>query len=314
MSLPKVWTAAHKNFPAISLTYRAEFVDNHFAALGTSLEGHLDLDKLAEDIEKEHASMAFFGGVQVREAPSANHVAVVDEDGFVDRRSGLEDWPQLWQPDKETLADYAVPGTENFSVRYTHAPEHSTSNNGQKPILLPKSHKNKVRVQDPSFPDSYNAAAPTITAPAVQPVQFPVRAPRPLTIRKKNKSNHNDQGSQAHRVNKRGARDSFVTKSTINYSKLDGKSSDSCLPRRQLTSSQIIASISLPPRRSASPRLSWTKTSTVPPVLSLTVVPSHLHPQLILPTPQPAQNSPTLPASETTTATHPPSSPSSAVA
>jgi len=132
-------------------TQNAEIIDNHFASLGTSLEGNLDLGILADNIEKEKATEDFFGGIEVREAPTPDHVPVVDEDGFVDRREGLEDWPQLWQPDKETLADYVVPGCENSSTQHNNTPI-LVKINGEKQILQPKSQKNKVRLQDPSFP------------------------------------------------------------------------------------------------------------------------------------------------------------------
>ncbi|EXJ75016.1 uncharacterized protein A1O5_01712 [Cladophialophora psammophila CBS 110553] len=172
-----------------------DIVDNHFASLGTSLEGYLNID-INEELEREKATESFFGGVEAREGPSPNHVPVVDEDGFDDRREGLEDWPQLWQLDKETLTDYEIPGSENFSIQFTETPAHY--NDSDKPILKPRSQKTKeqARLQDPSFPDSYHTTGRTINALAVQPVQ----APRPLTIRKKAK--------------KRNARDSFVTKST----------------------------------------------------------------------------------------------------
>ncbi|KAJ9613011.1 hypothetical protein H2200_002952 [Cladophialophora chaetospira] len=191
-----------------------EIIDNHFASVGTSFEGNLDLATLAEDIEKEKATADFFGGIEAKEGPSPDHVPVVDEDGFVDRREGLEDWPQLWQSDKETLADYVVPGSEDCSIAHNHIGVHYNSN-GEKAILQPKSQKNKIRPHDPSFPDSYQTVTGMITAPAVQ---SPVRAPRPLTIRKKNKSRGqapNHRISKIYRVNKRSARDSFVTKSTV---------------------------------------------------------------------------------------------------
>ena len=110
----------------------------------------MNLESLAEDLEKEKATEDFFGGVQARESPSKHHVPVVDEDGFVDRREGLEDWPELWQADKETLADYEIPGSEDFSVQHSKNPVQYNTND-QKPILQPKSQKNKVRLQDPCF-------------------------------------------------------------------------------------------------------------------------------------------------------------------
>ncbi|KIW33900.1 uncharacterized protein PV07_00715 [Cladophialophora immunda] len=182
-----------------------DVIDSHFAALGTGLEGHLHID-MNEELEKERATESFFGGVEAREGPSPDHIPVVDEDGFADRREGLEDWPQLWAPDKETLADYEIPGSENFSAQLGKTPNHD-DNDSDKPILQPKSQKNKVKaaLQDPSLPDSFYAADGTITDPAVQPVQ----RPRPLTIRK--------------RVKKRNARDSFVTRSTGNEPKPDDR-------------------------------------------------------------------------------------------
>jgi hypothetical protein len=194
MSPPKVRT--HRTLISSFTDPKSEVIDNHFAALGTSLEGHLDLDVLAEDLEKEKATEAFLHG-EVREAPTDNHVPVVDEDGFVDRREGQEDWPMLWQPDKETLADYVIPGSETVSA-----------NSSEKQILQPRTRKRARLVLEPIS---------TITAPTGRrPVRSPVHAPGPLTIRKKNKRN---------------ARDSFVTKSTINTSKPDGKPHMlSCLP------------------------------------------------------------------------------------
>ena len=158
-------------------------------------------------------SEAFFGGYQVKEAPTTNHVPIVDGEGFVDRREGLEDWPQLWQPDKNTFADCVSKDSENVSGHDFNVDKH---------ILQPKSRKNKARLQDPVFPGLYNyaSASPSITAPAVQPVRLPVRAPGPLIIRKKNRTR---QAGQANRVNKRSARDSFVTRSTTHSPKPDGK-------------------------------------------------------------------------------------------
>ncbi|KAH0842923.1 hypothetical protein AYO21_03359 [Fonsecaea monophora] len=186
-----------------------DVIDNHFAAIGTGLEGRLYID-VEEELEKEKATESFFGGVEAREGPSPDHIPVVDEDGFADRKEGLEDWPQLWAPDKAqrtTLAaNSKVPEPEDLSVqllgKQTSSNEDNQSSN-DKPILQPKSRKNKVKglLRDPSFPDSYYTADGIITLPTNQPVQ-PVQAPRPLTIRKK--------------VKKRNARDSFVTRSTGN--------------------------------------------------------------------------------------------------
>jgi hypothetical protein len=97
--------------------------------------------------------------------------------------------------------------------------EHDIS--GAKHILQPKSQKNKVRLQDPPFSGRYQTVTTNITALAVQSVQSPVRAPRPLTIRKKNKSPRHNHISKKYRANKRSARDSFVTKSTLNHPKSD---------------------------------------------------------------------------------------------
>ena len=178
---------------------------------------------MAEDIEKEDATADFFGGIKVREAPSPEHLPIVDEDGFVDRREGLEDWPQLWRTDKTTLADYTVPVPENFSARPADISMISNNINGEKPILQPKSQKNRVRILDPSFPESYQTPITTVTAPAIEPL---VRAPRPLRMCKTYKSptqRHLNRLSKAYRVNKRSARDSFVTKSTVDIPKPDGE-------------------------------------------------------------------------------------------
>ncbi|OCT44757.1 hypothetical protein CLCR_05575 [Cladophialophora carrionii] len=218
-------------------------IDNHFAALGTSLQGVLDLANLADDLEREKATEAFFGGVEVKEAPSPDHVPVVDEEGFVNRREGLEDWPQLWRHDKETLTKSTVQGSENLAVQHSDTPtEHKV--NGAKHILQPKSQKNKVRLQDPSFPDSYPTVSSIITVPAVQSVQSPVRAPGPLTIRKKNESPHNSHTgriSKKTRANKRHARDSFVTKSTINQPKSDDDYNINLLPTKKIRVTETLA-------------------------------------------------------------------------
>src|ERR1700761_4978226 len=149
MSPPKVRT--HRTLISSFTDPKSEVIDNHFAALGTSLEGHLDLDVLAEDLEKEKATEAFLH-VEVREAPTDNHVPVVDEDGFVDRREGQEDWPMLWQPDKETLADYVIPGSETVSAQ------------NEKHILQPKTRRRACLVLEPV----------TISAPAVRRARSPV--------------------------------------------------------------------------------------------------------------------------------------------
>ncbi|OAP57419.1 hypothetical protein AYL99_08157 [Fonsecaea erecta] len=179
-----------------------DIIDNHFAALGAGLEGYRHID-LQDALEKEKASELFFGGSVAREGPTPDHVPVVDEDGFASRREGLEDWPQLWRPDKETLADYEVKVPENLSKQPSKTGDQD--NNGEKPILQPKSRKNKVKVElrDPSVPDSYYNADGTITDPYVPPIL----APRPLAIRKK--------------VKKRNASDSFVTNTTGNQPQTD---------------------------------------------------------------------------------------------
>ncbi|EXJ55527.1 hypothetical protein A1O7_08455 [Cladophialophora yegresii CBS 114405] len=229
-----------------------DMIDNHFAALGTSLEGALDLATLADDLEGEKATEDFFGGIEVKEAPSPDHVPVVDEEGFVDRREGLEDWPQLWRNDKETLVKSTASASEELAVQHSNTtiPDHF---NGTKHILQPKSQKNKVRLQDPSFPDSYQTVTPIITGPAVQTIQSPVRAPRPLTIRTKNKShhhNHTGRISKKNRANKRSARDSFVTKSTINQPKSDDNYNINLLPTKKVrvTETQPDQDLSSPSR------------------------------------------------------------------
>ncbi|OQU94437.1 hypothetical protein CLAIMM_00794 isoform 1 [Cladophialophora immunda] len=243
-----------------------DVIDSHFAALGTGLEGHLHID-MNEELEKERATESFFGGVEAREGPSPDHIPVVDEDGFADRREGLEDWPQLWAPDKETLADYEIPGSENFSAQLGKTPNHD-DNDSDKPILQPKSQKNKVKaaLQDPSLPDSFYAADGTITDPAVQPVQ----RPRPLTIRKRGESMEllSDLKILRHSpVKKRNARDSFVTRSTGNEPKPDGECprrlsflESMCLP--SLTRVQTATFIFSPRRRSAWQRSWLIKTPT----------------------------------------------------
>ncbi|KIY01320.1 uncharacterized protein Z520_02872 [Fonsecaea multimorphosa CBS 102226] len=183
-----------------------DMIDNHFAALGTGLEGHLHID-IEEELEKEKASESFFGGIQAREGPTAYHAPVVDEDGFADRREGLEDWPQLWAQDKETLDDYVIPGSESLSMQLSKTADHEDNgDNGVKPILQPKSQKKKAKAHFREYPDSYYNADGTVNDPEFQPVQ-PVQPPRPLTIRKK--------------VKKRNARDSFVTRSTPDEPKTD---------------------------------------------------------------------------------------------
>ena len=195
----------------------AVIIDNHFASLGTSLEGHLNLDTLAEDLENEKATESFFGGTPVQASPTKHHVPVIGEEGFVDRREGLEDWPELCHIKEENINGYGFAASENHLLQ--HGKTAVQLNIGEvRPILQPKSQKNKVRSRDRYSPRCYTDPLATVAAPVVQPVQSPVRPPRPLSICKKDKSlsraNHR-YGPPTHRVAKRGARDSSLTKFTV---------------------------------------------------------------------------------------------------
>jgi hypothetical protein len=175
------------------------------------------MEMLAENAELEQATEDFFVGVQAKEAPSPDHVPNVSEDdGFVNRREGLEEWPELWRQEEE--------------VKITASVSDSEKNNGTasipKHILQPKTRKSKGYLpQDPCIPGTYvNAIIPEIATPAAQVVHSPVRVPRPLFARKTKIRN----GTTMHRFvakPKRGARDSFVSKSTFKHVKPDGKSS-----------------------------------------------------------------------------------------
>lgn len=202
---------------------KTEVLDNHFAALGTGIEGYLDHDAMAEEIEQAKASEAFFN-TEVELPPTRDHIPMADgEGGWVNRREGLEEWPQLWQPLKETsLKVSEEDATQDAKGK---APEYVMMD-GEKIILEPKSRKNKVLRPDPVMPAEWNYPGPStmVTAPAVQPVQSPVRAPQPLTIRKRSNREPGSHFEESHRVKKRAARDSFTTRSTAISPKPDGKS------------------------------------------------------------------------------------------
>lgn len=85
-----------------------DIIDNHFATLGTGLEGILLINE-AEELEKEKVSEAFYGGIEVEESPSPYHAPVIDElSGFTDIREGLEDFPEQWEIQEAIPTPYGL--------------------------------------------------------------------------------------------------------------------------------------------------------------------------------------------------------------
>jgi hypothetical protein len=190
-----------------------ELIDNHYAALDAGFDGLIVPQLLADRVEEEKISEDFFGGIQVEESPSPDHVPCIDEGGFVDRREGLEEWPQLWQKGEEaSLKNHNIKNKDHESASTDKAivdnEDKDASDNGSiKRILKPKSQKHKLSQQ--SHDDLYTDVAPNFPF-----VRSPIRVPGPLKITKKRAPQN--LNVETERASKRSARGSFLRKSTVN--------------------------------------------------------------------------------------------------
>jgi hypothetical protein len=201
-----------------------ELTDHHYAAHDAGYGGLIDPQLFAHRVEDEKMSEDFFGGIQVEESPNQDHVPCINEGGFVDGRTGLEEWPQLWQIDKEvSLKDHDISNNDMGSVCITKEAvdneDNADGDNGSiKRILKPKSKKHKLSQQFHN--DMYTDTAPTFLL-----ARSPIRVPGLLKITK-NRTPHSPN-VETQRVSKRSARESFLRKSTVNPYDREGEFSES---------------------------------------------------------------------------------------
>ena len=137
-------------------------MDNHFAAIGTGLAGHLHLDE-AEEVEKHRATESFYLGVKPEEAPGQFYAPLINEtSGYGDYREGMEEFPELWWPDDPRWTPQPL------------VPEVVKPVNAPKAILKPKSRK--ALKHDIATPDydiaTVNALSPTLLPPPDEQVAY----------------------------------------------------------------------------------------------------------------------------------------------
>lgn len=204
-----------------------DIVDNHLAALGTGLEGHLQLDE-AEEVEKQRATEDFYVGVKPEEAPGQFYAPLINEtSGYGNYREGMEDFPEMWQPDTECMAQPLVPSSEETPAEVVKSAK------APKAMLKPKSRKAPKHDIYMADYESNNAHSPIALPPPTEQVTYTDSLSKsmfslyiPLTAR-------DLKSADASQANKRTAPDSFSAQTTIHHTIKDeeGKNSIPPLPR-----------------------------------------------------------------------------------
>jgi hypothetical protein len=142
-----------------------DIVDNHLAALGTGLEGHLSVDE-AEELEKQKATEEFYVGVKPEEAPGQFHAPLIDEtSGYGNYREGMDEFPDMWQPDTKRMRSPLTPSSRELQAKLV------TAAKAPKTILKPKSRKAPKHDVHMADYDSTDSLPRTVfTPPAEQAV------------------------------------------------------------------------------------------------------------------------------------------------
>ena len=146
-------------------------MNSHVAALSTTLEGQLDVNKV-EEVEKQGATEYFYGTTADETVNSVNAFNTHGDSGYAEYRDDMDDFPDVWKSDNDQLADYEIKGSENSKIQWTKAPD------SPKTILKPKTRKIPAFKQDATMVDAPlgpDCEESIITAP-------PVRAPSPGTV------------------------------------------------------------------------------------------------------------------------------------
>lgn len=143
-----------------------DVVDNHLAALGTGLEGHLTVDEAEEVEEKQKATEIFYVGVKPEEAPGQFHAPLIDEtSGYGNYREGMDEFPDMWQPDTKRTGNSLIRTSRETQAKVFAAAK------GPKNILKPKSRKAPKNDIHMAGYDSTDSLSRTIfTPPIVQAV------------------------------------------------------------------------------------------------------------------------------------------------
>ncbi|KEF55522.1 uncharacterized protein A1O9_08272 [Exophiala aquamarina CBS 119918] len=179
-----------------------DIVDNHLASLGTGHEGHPHLDE-AEEAEKQRATEEFYVGVKPEEAPGQFYAPLLDEtSGYGNYRDGMEDFPEMWQPDTEWMTPPLVAGSQKTAA------EVGKPVKAPKTILKPKSRKAPKHDIHMADGDSTNAVSPTVFPPPTEQIAYT---------------------DSLSKTNKRTASDSFSAQTTIHHTIEDEEESDEFL-------------------------------------------------------------------------------------